>query len=72
MSTRKAVFKYIENKYKTKPDYPWKKYPDYAVFRHNKNDKWFGLVMNIQKNKLTIKGNDNVDILNLKIQPDIW
>lgn len=42
---RKTFFEYIKKEYKVTPDYPWKKYPDNAVFRHSDNNKWFALVM---------------------------
>lgn len=39
-------------KYGEKPDFPWREYPDYEVFRHRDNRKWFGLVMNIPPERL--------------------
>ena len=35
--TRKEVFEYCRKQYKTEPDYPWIKYPNYGVFRHSSN-----------------------------------
>lgn len=71
MTKRDNVFKYAKEKYGTNPDYPWKKYPDYAVLRHSNTHKWYGLVINIKKNKLGLKGEDSIDIINLKMPPEL-
>ena len=50
--------KYIQNNYSAEPDYPWVKYPDYEVFRHTSNKKWFALIMEIPKDKLGLQTKD--------------
>ena len=67
MINRQTVFDYIRKKYKTQPEYPWKSYDSSAVFRHDDNKKWFALVMDVQKDKLGITGQDYVDVINLKV-----
>lgn len=42
----------IFEKYGDRPDFPWREYPDYEVFRHRGNRKWFGLIMNIPSDRL--------------------
>ena len=69
MTLREQLFDHVKKKYKAKPEYLWMRFPDYAIFRHKDNEKWFGLVMNIEKRKLGIDGDDIVDILNVKL-PD--
>lgn len=64
---RDFVFDYIKKKYKASPEYPWKKYDSNAVFRHSDNNKWFALVMSVQRNKLGLSGDDYVDVVNLKM-----
>ena len=66
-SLRSNVFAYIEEAYGVQPDYPWARYPDYAVFRHTNNRKWFALLMRVSKDKLGLAGAEPVDILNLKL-----
>lgn len=51
---------YIQENYGIEPDYPWIEYPDYAVFRHNGNKKWFALVMGVPKNKFGLPGCENL------------
>jgi len=70
-SLREKVFEYVAKKYNSKIEHPWPKYPDYAVFRHNDNQKWFGIVMNISCKKLGINFDDNIDVLNVKISDHI-
>jgi predicted DNA-binding protein (MmcQ/YjbR family) len=52
-------------------DKPFKKFPDYEVFRHKKSGKWFGLLMTVEKNKLGINAAGTVEILNVKAEPEI-
>ena len=49
MTIRDQVFSYVKNKYKADPEYLWRRYPDYAIFRHADNQKWFGLVMDLKR-----------------------
>ncbi len=60
---------YIAETYSTEIEYPWKRYPDYCVFRHQNNRKWFGLIANIPKATVGIEESGTIDILNLKLDP---
>lgn len=64
---REQIFSYVRKKYNTQPDYPWERFPDYAVFRHKDNNKWYGLVMNIPRDKLGLPESERADILNVKL-----
>lgn len=64
---RQKLFDHVKKKYKSKPEYLWKRYPDYAIFRHSDNNKWFGLVMDVPRCKLGLDGDERVDILNVKL-----
>ena len=61
------LFKYIKSIYKASPEYLWRSYPEYAVFRHSDNKKWFGIVMNVSRDKLGQRGSERVYVLNVKI-----
>jgi len=65
-SLRNKVFEYVTDKYGSEIEYPWFKFPEYAVFRHKDNKKWYGLIMNIPYCKLGIKSDGYVDVLNVK------
>ncbi len=52
-------------------DYPWDDSPEYTVFRHPDNHKWFALIMTVTYSTLKIDRLGTVDILNLKSDPDL-
>ena len=60
---------YIAGTYGVEPDFPWSRFPNHMVFRHEQNRKWFALLMSIPGSKLGIPGDQTVDILNLKCDP---
>ncbi|WP_205617914.1 MmcQ/YjbR family DNA-binding protein [Atopococcus tabaci] len=70
MLTREEVFEYVRKNYGTEPDYPWKKFPQYAVLRHS-SGSWYGIIMNVLPENLGLEGTDKIDILNLKCLPEI-
>ena len=70
MPSRKAVLSYVVKEFDIQPDYPWSKFPKYAVLRHAGSEKWFGIVMNVPKEKLGLAGEGEVDILDVKCHPD--
>ena len=71
------IIKYVEKKYKEKPEYLWKKFPDFAVFRHKDNRKWFMLLAKVDKTKLSMdidykeKLQNEVEIMNVKCDPNM-
>jgi predicted DNA-binding protein (MmcQ/YjbR family) len=71
MSKRMDILKYVKRKYGTYPDYPFMKFPNYAVLRHSKNKKWYGIIMNIPKDKLGITGAGSSEVINVKCYPEI-
>ena len=64
---RQTITYYIKKKYGVSPEYLWKRYPDYAVFRHEDNNKWFALTAGVSGTKLGMAGDALVDVINLKI-----
>ena len=53
-------------------DYIQTKYPNYIVFRHKNNSKWFAIIMDIPSKKLNgSDGDDIVDIIDLKVPPEL-
>ena len=63
---RAELKRFILENYNVESDFPWLKYPNYEVFRHSNNQKWFALIMDIPKNKLGLQGSDLLDVVNLK------
>lgn len=64
---RNKITDYIKNKYKAEPEHLWRGFPNYVVYRHSDNNKWFALVMDIPKEKLGINEEGRVDILDVKV-----
>ena len=60
----------INERYHEQPDYPFDKpqIKDYGVFRYHGNNKWYGLIMNVNK---SVFGGENkeeyVDVINVRI-----
>jgi len=70
MINREEILSYVKEKFDTEPDYPWVRYPDYAVLRHHRDGKWYGVIMNVPRVKLGLSGEGRVDIINLKGHPE--
>ena len=66
-SLRNDVLRYVKRKYSCEAEYLWAGFPAYAVVRHDDNQKWFGLIMNVPRKKLGLEGNEIVDILDVKL-----
>lgn len=71
-SLRTAVLAYVKKKYQTDPDYPWKRDRESAVLRHQDNHKWYGLIMNIERKKLGLSGEDIIEVINVKMDDPVF
>lgn len=65
-----TVVDYIKKIYDVDSEFPWKKTPNYAVFRHKDNQKWFAILMSIPKIKLGYPEKKEIEILNVKVNPN--
>lgn len=66
---RQEIFQWVEQQYGTEPDYPWQ--DTNAVLRHKGNRKWYGLIMNVDRDRLGLPGTGEIEILNLKCDPEL-
>lgn len=71
MVTRADILKYADENYNTKPEHLWAKYPSYEVLRHRRNGKWYAIIMDVPQNKVGLDGEEAVDILDIKCEPDM-
>ena len=66
--------KWISQTFDDQPEFVFKRLPDYAVFRESGSQKWYGLVMNIPRSRLTNKkaraSEERVDIIDLRCTTD--
>lgn len=68
---RQAILAYAKETYGTAPEYLWDSHPQFAVLRHANNKKWYALVMNVSKDKLGFDSTQEVDVINLKCEPQM-
>ena len=62
------ICNYINKKYKVKPEFLWDTIPDNGVFRNKYNKKWFGIILNVSKNKLDSNyKQEEVEVINIKL-----
>ena len=73
MLTKKELIDHINETYNLSPEYIFKKFPDYCVFRHQKSKKWFGVLMSVPGEKIYDDASDHriINILNLKVDPEL-
>ena len=67
--TKEYALNIIEEKYGILPEYPWISHPNYAVFRHSDNKKWFAVLMQVPADRLRLNIEGNVFIINFKCDP---
>ena len=71
MTTRDGVLRYVYENYGTKSEKPWANDFYSEVLRQKSNKKWYGVIMRVQKNKVGLSGEEFVDILNVKCEPEM-
>lgn len=67
---KEQLIEYVKDKFQTIPEYPWKKDPTSATLKTANSNKWYGLIMNIPFQALKINKSGNIDVLNVKVDPD--
>ncbi|MGL6299081.1 MAG: MmcQ/YjbR family DNA-binding protein [Methanobacteriaceae archaeon] len=67
----KEIVKYIKEKYNNEPEFLWKKTPNNAIFREKESYKWYSALLIIEKRKLGIDSDCEVEIINLKNEPKV-
>ena len=59
----------IYKKYGDKPLFMWEDYPDYGVFKNSETNKWYGIIMCVDRSKIGGKQGSFVDVMNVKLDP---
>lgn len=67
----KEILDYVKNVYGTTPEHCWSEHPDSMVLRMNDGEKWYGVLMNVSREKLDAEGNGNVWIINVRLKPEL-
>lgn len=60
------VVQHMKDEYNAEAEFLWEKYPNYAVFRHQSNNKWFGIMMTIEGKKISSSLEGEIEIIDLK------
>ena len=60
----------METRYGVAPEFLWRAHPDYAVFRHADNRKWFAVLLNPPGASVGLPQVEAVQLLNVKAQPE--
>lgn len=63
------IDKYIFSKYDVVADFPFKSSTYHGVYR-NKDNKWFGILMDIPFNKIDKNKSGLIEVINVKINPN--
>lgn len=69
-SQSNRITKFLIEKYGSSPEFLWKKFSGSGVFRNNHSNKWFGIIMDVNRNKVTgnrSKKDELVEVLNVKL-----
>jgi len=61
------ITKFIFSFYHDEPEFPWESSSGFGIFRNPTSKKWYGLIMNIDKNKLDKKSSGEVEAINVKL-----
>jgi predicted DNA-binding protein (MmcQ/YjbR family) len=70
-SLREQVIAYVKNHFGAEITYAWpERFPHYCTIHDKNNPKWFGILMNVPFEKLGIKKKGEVQILDLKANPE--
>ncbi len=66
---RYEIEAYIESQYGVRAEYPFEMDDETAVFRQISSNKWFAIIMRIQKRRLHIDSDEEIDVMNVKCDP---
>lgn len=67
--TREEILNYAKTLEGSVCDQPFTKDFFTTVLRHKASKKWFGILLNAPKGKVGVKGDGEVEVLNLKCDP---
>lgn len=66
----KKVITYARKKYGDELEYLWEKFSKNAILRRKDTEKWYAALLTVSKNKIGLNGEEVVEILDLRANPD--
>lgn len=64
-----ALIAHVGNKYGDELEFLWERLPDAAILRRKDNDKWYAVIMTVERKKLGMRGEGKVEILDVRADP---
>ncbi len=64
------IIGYVRDTYGDELEFLWSRFPDNAVWRRKDNNKWYGLILTVSRNKLGLSSNEVVEIIDLRLEQD--
>ena len=64
--TRQELAAYLTDTCGCTGEYLFVRYPNFQVFRHTGNQKWFAVLMDIPRKNLGLEGDGQTQVVNLK------
>ncbi len=68
-SLKDRVLQYVKDRFGTEANFPWSDGSQNVVLRHGTNGKWYGIIMEVPRDRLGLEGNGKADVLNLRPGP---
>ncbi len=66
----KALIDYVREKHQDELEHLWEKTPEDAIWRRKDNRKWYGIIMAIPEKKLGFAGEEIIEVVDLRGNPD--
>ncbi len=64
------IIDYVQNTYGDELEFLWTKFPDNAVWRRKDNNKWYGAILTVSRNKLGLFSNEVAEIIDLRLEQE--
>jgi len=64
------IEKKIKDCYHDEPEFAWESSPGFGIFRNPRNEKWYGLIMNIDRGKIESNTSGEIEVINVKLNPE--
>lgn len=65
----KRLIAHIAEAYGDAPEYLWEKFPDNAAVRRRDNQKWYAVLLTVERKKLGLEGEGKAEILDVRMDP---
>lgn len=65
----KEVIDFIKRKYGDELEFLWDDSPDAAIWRRKDNNKWYGIIMTVKREKIGLEGDGLIEIIDLRAAP---